>query len=79
MTKEEWIHVKKQPYIPLGVWFSYYKERGGIIEDAMEFEQYFNKIMRDTPIYVRHGSVRHITPETAKYNLFSYYDSIFDL
>lgn len=80
MTKEEWKKVREEPYIPLGVWFSYYKENGGDITDPIEFEKKFNDILRSKPIFysIRRGTVMQITLQTAKNRLFKYYDSIYN-
>lgn len=81
MTKEEWLRVKREPEIPLGVWFSYYKERGGTYDDPIFFEQAFNQAMIQEPIIVYQGSerMRQVTRESARYCLMSYYDSIFNV
>ena len=79
MTKDEWTKVRAEPYIPLGVWFSYYRETGGLIDDPIFFEQEFNRLLEDRPIYLYGGYIMQLTPETARRRLFNYYDSIFGL
>ena len=79
MTKEEWIKVRQEPYIPLGVWFSYYRETGGIIDDPVEFESRFEEILQEHPILYNNGTLVHITFETARGRLYNYYDLIFGL
>ncbi len=79
MTREEWIKVRAEPYIPLGVWFSYYRENGGLISDPIFFEERFNKLLSDKPIYLYGGYLMHLTPETAKNRLFGYYDTLFGI
>lgn len=78
MTKEEWIKVRDEPYIPLGVWFSYYKEMGGDIEDPTEFEKQFNHVTSGIYLVVVRGQLREISYETALRRLLNYYDNIFD-
>lgn len=79
MTREEWVKVRVEPHIPLGVWFSYYREMGGDIEDPIEFEEVFLRIMREQPLYidVAYGKLIHINEDSARNRLYSYYDSMF--
>lgn len=81
MIKEEWIKVREEPHIPLGVWFSYYRERDGEIDDPVEFERIFNQVITQCPIFYdpTRGVIVRITAETARRRLFEYYDSTFDL
>jgi hypothetical protein len=81
MTREEWVKVKGEPYVPLGVWFSYYRENGGLIEDPVEFETQFDEVVSQHPIFLdkNTGLLMHVTPDTARKRLFDYYDSIFGL
>jgi hypothetical protein len=79
MTRDEWLKVREEPYIPLGVWFEFFKARGGDIEDPIEFEAIFSKLLRDKPVFIRYGHVMTINEDTARYNLSTYYNSIFGL
>ena len=81
MTREEWVKVKGEPYIPLGVWFSYYRENGGWIDDPIEFEAKFNEIIKYHPVFYSemHNTLMHISIETAKSRLFNYYDLMYGL
>ena len=79
MTREEWIKVRDEPHIPLGVWFSYYKENGGEIEDPIEFEKEFKRKMEMYPIYLMGGRLMQLNMQSARHRLTGYYDSIFSL
>lgn len=80
MTKEEWVKVRGEPYIPLGVWFSYYKENGGTIEDPIHFEEEFDRcVSGGTSIFHMHGRIMKMDIHTATDRLFRYYDSIFSI
>jgi len=81
MTKEEWVRVREEPHIPLGVWFSYYKENGGTIDDPIEFEKKFNEVVSSPFVTYSelYNTLMHITPQSAKARLFNYYDSIYDI
>ena len=81
MTKEEWVKVREEPHIPLGVWFSYYKDNGGDIDDPVEFEDRFNEIINAHHIFFSemYQTLMHVTQQTAKARLFNYYDSIYDI
>jgi len=37
MTKDEYLELLKLPEIPISIWFEYYRERGGIVDDINEF------------------------------------------
>jgi len=79
MTREEWIKVRDEPHIPLGVWFSYYKETGGDIDDPIEFEKEFKRKLEDYPIYTMGGRLMQLNMYTARKRLTNYYDTIFSL
>ena len=80
MTVEEWTKVREEPYIPLGVWFSYYRECGGDIEDPITFEEEFMKrVSYGTVIIMSECVMKRITLDTAKSRLFAYYDKKFNI
>lgn len=80
MTVEEWVKVRSEPYVPLGVWFSYYKECGGDIEDPIIFEQEFVKrVSHGTVIIMNKGKMQRINLDIAKSRLFTYYDNKFNI
>ncbi len=62
----------------MDVWFEYYRENGGYLEDIDMFERFFVKMATERPIFTKpDGS--HITAnyETAVHRLFWYYDQKF--
>jgi hypothetical protein len=81
MTREEWVKVREEPHVPLGVWFSYYRSNGGLIDDPSEFERTFNEVIAEHRIFIDplRGLLMHVTTETARKRLFNYYDTMFGL
>lgn len=76
MKKEEWESIRDQIKFPTGVWFSFYKERGGTIDDIKEFERVFLKVMGKI-VVCTDGAIREITEESALHKIKSYYDAKF--
>lgn len=79
MTKEQWIQIRDQFHIPIEVWFDYYRERGGSIQDLQTFTITFYEILPKNHIVQTNKWTRKITFETAVKQLFEYYNNKFDL
>lgn len=77
MTKEQWHHVRNMPEIPLYVWFEYYREKGGVIENLAEFESQFYHILLQQPLMIIGGKQVLVTFQTAVERLFDYYKNKF--
>ena len=79
MTKDEYLELLKLPEIPISIWFEYYRERGGIVDDINEFQKMFftaisNEWVTDSP-----SGVKRITLTSALHNFYSYYNKKFEM
>lgn len=74
MTKDEWLETRKKPEIPMDVWFSFYKEKGGKA-DRNFFEEMFARAIFQEPIFVKLG--KKVTFASCLRNLFNYYNTKF--
>jgi hypothetical protein len=74
MTKEQWLTVRNQPEIPMDVWFSFYKEKGGIADRAL-FDQMFVRGIWEQPIFVKLG--KKITFEGCIRKIHDHYNAKF--
>ena len=79
MTKDEYLEVIKLPEIPVPIWFEYYRERGGIIEDKSEFEKTFLAAISNEWIVGTASGEKKITLQSAINNFYSYYNKKFDI
>lgn len=73
ITKEQWESIRNMEEIPLYVWYEYYRENGGTIEDLGVFENTFHKIMAQQPLVItRKGPVR-LSFDSAVNRIYDYY------
>lgn len=80
MTKEEYLLLIKKPEVPIELWFAYYREMGGIIEEINEFAQIFSTILwNQSEILGSDGVMKKVTPQSAFNRLHSYYHKKFGL
>lgn len=76
MTKEQWLLTREKPEIPMDVWFSFYKEKGGVA-DMHLFEQMFVNGIFQKPVFVKLG--KQVTFASCLNNLFAHYNKKFNL
>ena len=80
MTKEEFLFIVKQPEIPMEVWFDYYRERGGMINDLEQFIHVFSIILwNEQIIQGSDGNMKKVTPTSAFSQFHDYYAKKFNL
>ena len=80
LTKEEWEHWREMPNIPIDVWFSFYREKGGYLEDINEFSNIFLTFVNNrATVKGSDGQMKEITPSGAFGKMREYYDAKFGL
>lgn len=80
LTKEEWEHWREMPNIPIDVWFSFYKEKGGYLEDVQQFTQIFLTLVNNqSTVMGSNGIMKEITPQGAFGKMKEYYDKKFGI
>ena len=80
LTKENWEHWREMPNIPIDVWFSFYKEKGGILDDVVEFTKIFITFINNkATVQGSDGVMKEITPQGAFKKMKEYYDAKFGL
>lgn len=80
MTKEQFLLILKQPEIPMEVWFEYYRERGGMIDDFEKFSYIFSIILwNKQEIQGSDGNMKQVTLASAFYQFHDYYAKKFNL
>ena len=79
MTKEEYIEVLKLPEIPIPIWFEYYRERGGTIDDVAEFQKTFFTAIHNEWVVTSPFGAKKITLKSALHNFYSYYNRKFGM
>lgn len=80
MTKDQYLLILQKPEIPMGVWFDYYRERGGIISDPIEFERIFSvMIWNEATTKGSDGNMKKITLNSALRNFYEYYNKKFNI
>lgn len=79
MTREEWTYYRKQYEIPIEVWFNFYRDRGGTIDDLQVFTVQFHNIIPRGLTIKTNNWTKEVTYASAIRALFNYYDNKFDL
>lgn len=79
MTKEEWQQVREQPQISRDVWFSFYKEKGGVLDNIDDFWRTFRTVVDNKMIFINDTGQRQVTLDSAMKNMFTYYDTKFGI
>lgn len=77
MTKEQWHQVRNLEEIPVFIWFEYYKESGGIIDDLDMFQNMFFRILVRQPIVACTRGAVMVNFTTAVGRLNEYYENKF--
>jgi hypothetical protein len=80
MTQEEYLVIRNKKEIPFEVWFEYYRERGGTIEDFKKFEEVFTILLFNAAeVQSSNGQMREVTLKSALENFYAYYNQKFGL
>lgn len=79
MTKQEWQVARSSTNIPMEMWFDYYKDRGGTINDIWQFEQIFTSLIANESLIITNHGQKQITFTSAINSMFNYYDTKFSL
>lgn len=79
MTEERWKQVRNLPEVPEDVWFSFYRENGGVLE-FNEFWEVFSKMLAIEPIiHCNDNIARKVSLKSSLDRLYSYYNKKFAL
>lgn len=78
MTKQEWLKIRTLKEIPKQIWFSFYREKGGIIDNLEDFWKAFVEIL-STQMMIFPQTQKRLTFKSALNQLYSYYNSKFEL
>lgn len=80
MTQDEWLKTK-QGDITLFVYYEYYKEMGGTIDNYVEFQHYFSQITQGMGMMIQksNGSIVRVSSKSAHDRLVQYYDNKFGI
>jgi hypothetical protein len=79
MTKDEYIQLRKQREIPIPIWFEFYKERGGLLDDIGEFEKVFTTVTVNQSIIATPSGAKQVTFKSALEHFYNYYNNKFGL
>lgn len=78
ITQNEWHGVRNHEHWPIELFYSFYKEKGGYINNQVEFENAFTRICTQMPhVITNHGIFMGVTHETAILKMFKHYDNKF--
>ena len=77
MTKQRWETIKGLQEVPMDVWFEYYKESGGVLQEG-EFIRLFQEMVASNPV-VRNsaGNLSQINLGSSLEKLYNYYNKKF--
>ncbi len=80
LTKEEWEHWREMPNIPIDVWFSFYREKGGYVDNVDDFTNIFLTLVNNNMIVTgTDGTDKRISAGSAWNNMKPYYDHKFGI
>ena len=80
ITKEEWEHWREMPNIPIDVWYSFYQEKGGLLDNLEDFTQIFLTMVNNKMIVVgSEGGMKEVSAESAFRKMKEYYDAKFEI
>lgn len=79
MTKQRWEAIKNLKEIPMDVWFEYYIENGGKVNNLLVFTHLFTRILfADDLVRNSTGRLVDVNFKTALNRLYSYYNDKFE-
>lgn len=80
LTKEEWEHWREMPNIPIDVWFSFYREKGGYLDNIEDFTNIFLTMVNNRMIVEgSDGVMKEISARSAFSKMKEYYDVKFGI
>lgn len=79
MTKEEYIKLLESEEIPIEVFFSFYKERGGTLDDLYEFAKIFATAISNEWVVHTPNGAKKITYQSCVDNFLYYYNKKFEI
>lgn len=79
MTKEQWLAIRELEEIPKEVWFEFYKEQGGLIDNIDIFFQMFSEIVAQQAIMIKNMKPWYVNFNTALSSLYSHYNTKFKI
>lgn len=78
MTRERWLEVKKLQEVPMDVWFDYYREMGGMVNNISLFIEAFSHMIHNQNIVLNSkNKVVELNFNSALRRLYNYFDNKF--
>ena len=77
VTKEKWLEVRSQQFIPLEVCFEYYKEQGGKVDNIIEFGKIFSDMLTKNAIVPTSSGPKRVSNDSARNRIHQYYNTKF--
>jgi len=79
MTKEQYLDIISRSQIPMNIWFEYYRERGGLVDDFAQFERLFSTALVNEFTVESSSIPKKISLTSALHNFYSYYNKKFGM
>lgn len=80
LTKEEWEHWREMPNIPIDIWFSFYKEKGGYLDNIEDFTDIFITMINNSMVVEgSDGVMKEVSARSAFNKMKEYYDTKFGI
>lgn len=81
MTEQEYIQLREQPEIPMSAWFEFYREKGGVIDDIVKFEEVFTTLLVNQSVISTVGSptLKQVTLKSALDKFYQHYNQKFGI
>lgn len=77
MTKDEWEKERKKDIHSIEVYFKYYREKGGKLDDISQFSSIFHQM--NGQIISCESGIKQLSQESALKRLRDYYDQKFEM
>ncbi len=78
MTKEKYLEVRDMTEIPKEIWYKYYKERGGMVDEDKFWEAFVKSLVSKMVVVNRDGP-KQIDFKTALDSFYGYYNRKFNV
>lgn len=80
LTKEEWDHWREMPNIPINVWYSFYKEKGGYVDTLEQFTEIFLSMVNNRmTVQGSDGVMKEVSAQSAFKKMKEHYDAKFGI
>lgn len=80
LNKEEWEHWREMPNIPIDIWFSFYKEKGGYLDNIEDFTDIFITMINNRmTVEGSDGVMKEVSARSAFGKMKEYYDTKFGI